>query len=151
MNTKQLQTEIARLKTENEALKLHQPYGILTRAGFELEKRTLADAQYAVFGDIDNMHGLNVLHGYETVNQMIRNALSLRHDDLLLTGLWFSGDEIVFIIKSNPEGFITRLRESFQAHSMSITLAAAPISNGEVNNAIDQAAQVVQAHKQSRR
>ena len=42
----------------------------------------ISGAQFANFADIDDMHGLNARHGYETVNAMIRTALALRHDDL---------------------------------------------------------------------
>lgn len=144
----QLQIELERLKTENALLKTHAPYGILTRAGFEIEKRTLTNAQYVVFGDIDRMHELNAAHGYETVNQMIRSALRLRSDDLLLTGLWFSGDEIVFVIQSDPEGFCERVRSSFVKQGMTITLAFEQIQHGdELNEAISKAARKVQEAK----
>lgn len=147
----QLQERIKALEEENTFLKIHSPYGILTRAGLELEKRSLDSAQYAVFADIDDMHGLNARHGYENVNQMIREALQLRSDDLLLTGLWFSGDEIVFVIKSPADGFMKRVRESFAARGMGITLAAATIENNDLNRAIDHAARRVQALKTNRK
>lgn len=144
-----LQDEIKRLREENQLLKTHAPYGILTRAAFEIEKRKVRNGQYVVFGDIDNMHGLNAQYGYEAVNQKIREALQIRETDLLAMGLWFSGDEIVFVIRGDVEGFCHRVRESFASHDMGITLAHAPIL-GNIDVAIQDAAAVVQLRKASR-
>jgi GGDEF domain-containing protein len=147
----QLQDENAKLRAEVEQLRTHAPYGILTRAAFEMEKRKFTDGQFVVFGDIDNMHQLNALYGYETVNAKIRTALRVRSQDLLLTGLWFSGDEIVFIIQSDPEGFCNRLSNSFLVHKMSITLAHEQIVSGDVDQAIDHASRSMQAQKENRK
>lgn len=152
MNKKQLLERLAAIEAENELLKTHKPYGILNRQGLEIERRKIErEARYAIFGDIDNMHGLNRLHGYETVNEMIKSALQIRHDDLLLTGLWFSGDEIVFIIKGNPESFCQRVTASFEAQQMGITLAYSEIIDNNLNQAIDGAAASVQAAKSDRK
>lgn len=147
MNLQELLNRLNELEAENTALKTHAPYGILTRAALELEKRKLTGAQYAIFSDIDNMHSLNIKHGYETVNAMIREALQIRSDDLLLTGLWFSGDEIVFIIRSDPMGFCERVRSAFAFHGIGITLDFAQIQNNDLNQAIETAAKRVQAIK----
>lgn len=147
---KALQDEIARLNEENRALKLHAPYGILTRAAFEMEKRKLTNGQFVVFGDIDNMHGLNTQYGYEAVNQKIREALQVRSSDLLLNGLWFSGDEIVFIINGDAQGFCKRVKESFAEQGMGITLAFAEVLN-DMDLAIQEAAAIVQSVKAERK
>lgn len=146
----ELKAEIAKLQAENLLLKTHAPYGIFTRAAFEIEKRNLLEnGQYVVFGDVDNMHALNIQHGYENVNQMIRSALQVRTSDLLLTSLWFSGDEFVFVIRGNPDGFCNRIKESFSAYQMGITLAHAPI-DGNIDAAIQIAAEQVQQQKVNR-
>jgi hypothetical protein len=142
---------IKKLEAENAMLKIHAPYGILTRAAFEMEKRKFTDGQFVIFGDIDDMHGLNTQYGYEAVNAKIREALQVRAVDLLMTGLWFSGDEIVFIVSGDPVGFCERIKQSFHAHAMSITLAFAKIENGNVDVAINQAAQTVQTTKRARK
>jgi hypothetical protein len=147
----QLREEIEKLRAENDQLKTHAPYGILTRAAFEMEKRKFTDGQYVVFGDVDMMHELNTQYGYEAVNQKIKSALQMRSDDLLLTGLWFSGDEIVFIIHSNPSGFCNRIHKSFSNHDMSITLAFAKIDSNGVDRAIDIASTNVQLQKAGRK
>lgn len=152
MTKKQLQAQLNQLQAENEALKTHLPFGILNRQGLEIERRKVERvAQFVVFGDIDDMHGLNSRHGYETVNAMIKQALQIRSDDLLLTGLWFSGDEIVFIIKGTPAGFIERVSQSFTEQGMFITLAAQPIEFNDLHAAIDGAAHSVQTAKQNRK
>lgn len=143
--------KIARLEAEIEHLKTHQPFGILTRSGFDLEKRSLVNVQYVIFGDVDDMHGLNEKYGYEVVNQKIKAALQLRQTDLLLTGLRFSGDEIVFIISSNdPLSFMERAQNSFRAQGLEITLAFDFPNKDEGNNiepAIDRATQKVKSLK----
>lgn len=147
-----LQERIQQLEKENQLLRTHAPYGILTRAAFELEKRNLEHGQYVVFGDVDDMHQLNTQYGYEEVNTKIRTALQVRSNDLLLTGLWFSGDEIVFVISGNPEGFCKRIEQSFSDHGMSITLAHTSISYcGSIDAAIQIAAEIVQARKAGRK
>jgi GGDEF domain-containing protein len=149
-NEQRLQKENEALRAEIEALKIHAPYGILSRAGLEYEKRNVVNnAQYAIFGDIDRMHELNKRYGYETVNGMIKEALTLRHDDLLLTGLWFSGDELVFVVKSNAQEFCERIGKSFNKFGMSITLAYAEIEDNNLNSAIDLASKMVQDSKES--
>lgn len=145
-----LQERIQQLEQENQILKTHAPYGILTRAAFEIEKRKLSDGTFVVFGDIDDMHGMNTQYGYETVNAKIREALKVRTGDLLLTGLWFSGDEIVFVIRGDADGFVERIRNSFSDHGMGITLAYAPIL-GNIDVAIQIAADEVQARKAERK
>jgi hypothetical protein len=147
-----LQKRIQQLEQENKALKMHAPYGILARAAFEIEKRKVTNAQYVVFGDIDNMHGLNTQYGYEVVNEKIRAALQIRETDLLSIGLWFSGDEIVFVIRGDAQGFCDRVKESFSAHGMGITLAHASIvDHGSIDAAIQATADNVQWQKVGRK
>ena len=148
---KALQDRIIQLEKENQALKTHAPYGILTRAAFEIEKRKITGGQFVIFGDVDDMHGLNTQYGYEAVNQKIRAALQIRETDLLAMGLWFSGDEIVFILSGDPVGFCKRIKQSFFDQHMGITLAYAKIINGNIDAAIQIAAEVVQTQKAERK
>lgn len=148
-----LQDEIVRLKAENAELKIHAPYGIYTRAALEIEKRSVSErAEYVVFGDIDDMHGLNTQYGYEEVNARIRNALQVRSSDLLLAGLWFSGDEIVFVVRGDVLGFINRVQLAFAKQGMGITLAYAKITDFEnIDAAIQASAETVQRLKAERK
>lgn len=147
-----LQDEIKRLNEENRMLKTHAPYGILTRAAFEIEKRKVKHGQYVVFGDIDRMHEMNTQYGYEVVNEKIREALQIRSGDLLLTSLYFSGDEIIFVINGDPQGFCNRIVESFRNQELGITLAFASIPwHGSIDKAIEVAASNVQAQKRNRK
>lgn len=146
-----LRAENAKLQQENALLKTHAPYGILTRAAFEIEKRKVANGQYVIFGDVDQMHELNTQYGYEEVNARVRKALQIRGTDLLVMGLWFSGDEIVFVIRGDADGFVERVRNSFSNLGMGITLAGSEIVDGEIDIAIQIAAEAVQAQKAGRK
>jgi hypothetical protein len=147
----QLQAENEKLRAEIQMLKIHAPYGIYTRAAFEIEKRKFSDGQYVVFGDIDRMHEMNTQYGYEIVNAKIRAALGIRSNDLIATGLWFSGDEMVFVIRGDAEGFCNRIQEAFRAQGMGITLGSAIIMNNNIDAAIDRAASLVQTQKAGRK
>jgi hypothetical protein len=145
---------IKQLEREIEILKHDRAFGGLTRPGLELEferrKREAPDL-YAVFIDLDGIHELNKRHGsYEYVDSLVRRALVLRHDDLMYFGRWKSGDEIVFIVRADPEGFIARLDASLAAHGLSATSAATRIMGGDLTKAVEAGARAVMDKKQAR-
>ena len=129
MNTDQLQKELERLKQENELLKSDPAYGGLSAAGLRVEFRSITDPDLFVIGlDLDGIHALNESFGsYEPVDKIIHAAFSdfdFRSDDmtienLVLFGRHKSGDEIAFIIRGNPEGFIQRLYTALNKHGLS--------------------------------
>jgi len=143
--------ELARLQSENEELKLNSNYGILTRKGLEIEHRKLTGSRIAVMIDIDYLHQLNDQYGdQEPVNELIRSAFNFRDDDLLVSGNWASGDEIAFIVRANPEGFMFRLAASLANYGLSATMAYEPIIDNDLLTACQRALQKVYAAKKTR-
>jgi len=116
--------EIERLRAENEHLRFNKNYGTLTRQALELEHRKLTGDKFVVMIDIDYLHQLNDKYGsQEPVNEMIRNAFDFRDDDLLLKGNYASGDEVAFVVRSDPDGFMVRLQASLMKQGISATMA----------------------------
>lgn len=154
MNKSQLQAQIDQLKTENATLKQDKAFGILTRPGLEIEYRKLTGDLYAVFIDLNGIHALNEKFGgeYETVDAMVRKAFSMRRDDLVLAiaGKWKSGDEVLFIVKGDPDGFIARLHSDLAANGLSAMAAYARIQDNNLFAAVKVAAKQVAAEKKAR-
>lgn len=113
------------LDDENRLLRNDPHYGILSgRVALDLELRRVEDrVRFVAFLDVDYLHDFNSRHGNEEANNRIRRALQVRSDDLLLSGRWYSGDEIVILLSGDPAGFCERLRANFQNEEMSITIA----------------------------
>lgn len=148
-----LEMQNEKLKEENDFLKRDSAFGIHTRGGLEIESRKLAGKLIAVFIDLDNIHGLNQRFQSQTpVDKLIRNAFALRNDDLILAGRWRSGDEVVFIVKANPQGFASRLQSSLNAQGLSATIAWQPIVKHDLCGAVEKAmAKVYAAKEQNKR
>lgn len=151
MSNTDLLKELQRLQAENAELKYNPNYGILTRQGLEMEHRKLTGPRIAVMIDIDHLHELNARYGdQEPVNALLRAAFDFRHEDLLISGNWASGDEIAFIIRSDPEGFMFRLAASLASHGLSATMAYEPIIDGDLLTACRRALKSVYSAKNKR-
>lgn len=149
MNTNdELLARIAQLESENEALKHDPAYGILTRPGFEIEMRKVTDATAVIFLDVDKFHDINDSHGYEGANTMMRNALNIRHDDILLMGRRYSGDEIVILVKGDAKRVCERVQESLNKHGLSATISYQTL-NAFIEPAVQQAFKRVQDAKRA--
>lgn len=149
----QLQAQIDQLKTENNTLKHDSAFGILTRGGLEIEARKLTGELYAIFIDLDGIHALNEkLGSYEAVDALVRKAFSMRRADLVLAiaGKWKSGDEVLFIVRGDPDGFIARLHSDLAANDLSAMAAYAKIENNDLFAAVKIAAKQVAAEKKAR-
>jgi hypothetical protein len=150
MTKTQLLQQLERLQSENTELKHNPNYGILTRKGLEIEHRKLTGSHHVVMIDIDYLHQLNDQYGdQEPVNTLIRSAFSFRDDDLLISGNWASGDEVAFIVKTDPQGFMFRLAASLANYGLSATMASEPIHNNLIE-ACQKALQRVYATKKLR-
>lgn len=118
----------AQLLKELQALKHDKAFGILTRPALEIEHRKQSSAVAVIFLDLDHVHALNEQIGHEAVNRKIKHALKLRSNDIVLTGRWYSGDEIVLLVKGNAQGISNRLQTSLVKHGLSATIATAPLT-----------------------
>lgn len=123
------------LKALVDTLAWNDSFGCYTRSGFEkmIWPQIKEKAQWIIFCDVDDMHGLNNLHGYDGVNELIKKSLTMRASDFI-AGQWFSGDEFVLCITddpnredSNPVNFAIRLAGIFHANGVSATFAIAPV------------------------
>lgn len=138
------------LMQENAKLRTYAPFNVTTRAGLPFEfARCEHLARHIVFLDMDDMHGANKKYGYETVNGKIKRALHVRHTDVLIRSLWYSGDEFVIVLngEGDPAGFMTRLRTALKNEGMSATMVAVPYT-GNLENDIRIAMAIVQAKKE---
>lgn len=109
-----------------ENLSIDPSYGILTRPAMHLEiKKVATQAKYLIFTDIDDLFVVNALlpRKTEEANEKIFRALHLRSEDVLLSGRWYSGDELVIILSGNPDAVCNRLKEAFEREQLSITCA----------------------------
>jgi GGDEF domain-containing protein len=121
---KQIQREMLELQQENAVLRTYPPFNVTTRPGLEFElRRHEAEARYVVYMDVDNMHGANEKYGKSAVNGKLKRALHVRHADVLIRALYFSGDEFVIVLRGDPEGFMERLSTSLKNEGMSATMA----------------------------
>lgn len=135
-------------------------YGCYTRSGFEklIWPQIQDEAKFIIFFDVDDMHGINALHGYDEANELIKESLAVRGSDYM-AGQWFSGDEFIVVItddptrlhESNPMEFAARLREIFFEHNISATFAVAPVISTDLYTNVAPAHQLVQEAKNNGR
>lgn len=122
-----LQAYIKRLEEDNAKLSIDPSYGILTRQALEIDLAPREkEIRFVAFLDIDYLHDLNEKIGHEEANKKIRRALHLRASDVILSGKWYSGDEIVILLSGDPMAFCERLQAAFNDEGMSITIFFAP-------------------------
>lgn len=105
-------------------------YGCYTRPGLELLvwPHIRQRARWIIFADLDGIHALNEMVGYEEVNRRVRAAMQLRKDDFISAGRWYSGDELLWIIcdsderkPSDPQKAAKRLQNAFLENGLSAT------------------------------
>jgi len=134
-------------------------FGCYTRAGLEkiIWNEISGSVQFSVFFDIDDMHELNEQHGYDGVNERIKNSLKVRSTDYV-AGQWFSGDEIVVLITNNSardesdvSKFCQRLQRSFIKNGISITIGVSKISSFDLMQVVKPAFDLVQSAKKEGR
>lgn len=78
-----------------ERLSKDKAFGILTRNALDEEISIFKSKFNAIFIDLNNIHKLNGLLGYEKVNSIIRDMFASFDFQGAIVGRWFSGDEIV--------------------------------------------------------
>lgn len=132
----ELEEENRRLEQKNLRLAWNSGYGCFTRQGFEdnVWSKIEEQARWIIFFDIDDMHGLNKKHGYDGMNQIIKQTLARRGGDYA-AGQWFSGDEFIVVItdsdpdreEADPVQFAIRLAQLFKENGAPATFAVAPV------------------------
>lgn len=126
---RELQAYIKKQDEIIERLSIDPSYGILTRAALEIDLAPREkEIRFVAFLDIDYLHDLNSRIGHDEANKKIRRALHLRASDVILSGKWYSGDEIVILLSGDPAAFCARLQEAFDQEGMSITIFFTPYS-----------------------
>lgn len=119
-----LQQEIQRLQIENDRLRMNH-LGVLTRQGAEIEnERNDYDGErYVIALDINFLKQLNDTLTQSGVDELLRKSFQIRDDDILFRFNVRSGDEYGFVIKGDPEAFITRLEKSLAENNLSAMMA----------------------------
>jgi len=132
----------------------HDPsYGCYSRQGLELVAwpRIAKSARWIIFADIDGMHELNAAHGYTDVDRRIRQALKVRSTDIVATGRWFSGDELVWVISNgDPEGMVKRMVAGLAKQGLTATFAVVPVISRKLSVNVRNALDLVQQAKRDR-
>ena len=163
ISIEQLQNQIAELQKRNQELEekaaslaWNSGYGCWTRQGFEriIWPDVAEKARWIIFFDIDQMHYLNDQHGYEGMNEIIKQSLATRESDFM-AGQWFSGDEFIVCITdddperdtSNPIEFCMRLADVFRANGAPATFVVAPVVSSNLSENVSPAHKICQQNK----
>lgn len=109
----------------------HDPaFGVLTRPALADHARSLPTATYLViFLDLDHVHHLNGLLGYDEVNRRVRATFAPAFRNTDLVGRWFSGDELVLVLANDhdaAEGLIERLQREAGENGLSFCYGLGP-------------------------
>lgn len=130
-------------------------FGCFSRPGFEkvIWPDIAEDAEWIIFIDIDGMHALNQIHGYDAVDAMINKSLAVRATDYVASQ-WQSGDEFVICltrnqgrISSDPVALCERLRDAFTDNGCPATFAIAPVTSKDLAENVRPAAELVRVEK----
>jgi len=122
--------KINELEQQVERLRIDPTFGCLSRQGLdELLTSTSLDGKVVVFFDLDKMHELNEVYGYQEVDRRIRAVLAQFRASEVVVGRWYSGDEIVLIVPySEQDAVVNRLKVALDSQELSATIALSPIS-----------------------
>lgn len=146
----ELEKQVKKLEEVNALLSIDKSYGILTRSALEIEAGLVKGrVKFLAFLDIDYLHDFNERFGHEEANRRIRRALHLRRNDLVLSGKYYSGDEVAILLEGRPAEFCERLKEDFIREGLSITIAFVEYSGNLVKDAT-QAKAIVDRAKAAR-
>jgi len=147
MTRDQLIIALTLAQNQVNAMKIDPTYGILTRVALEASPATEGAI---VFWDVDKMHDLNQVWGYEGVDKRIREACAhIRHTrGCTLIARWYSGDEFIYACPaaeaSQAAASIVAL---FKAQSIGVTCGVAEIVGGDWREAVRTASGMVQNAK----
>lgn len=149
-NNKQLQELVM-------ALGWNDRFGCFSRPGFEqiIWPDIAEDAEWIIFLDIDDMHKLNQMHGYDAVDARIKQSLSVRATDYVACQ-WQSGDEFLICMtkqpgRADPRGLCERLIEAFLENGVPATFGFAPVTSKDLAENVRPAAEMVRTEKAANR
>lgn len=141
-----LQAELNKLTK----LRINATFGIENRTSIELDGPH--QVQEVLFFDIDKMHELNDMWGYDEVDARLRHAMTrVRVTRGSRFVQWYSGDEFCYIC-NRGEAEIVRLRiECLLAEQdITATYAIARVLNTDWRDAVSKAKFAVQEQKRAR-
>jgi GGDEF domain-containing protein len=157
----QLSTE--QLQTLVDSLAWNDGFGCYTRAGFEklVWPEIAHQAKWIIYFDVDGMHDLNeAFGGYEQVDAMIKEALSILRSTDFVAGQWKSGDEFLVCItdlnrgpheESIPMGLVDRLKAALALQGLSATFAVVQVTSKDLAANVKAAVDMVYGAKKSGR
>jgi GGDEF domain-containing protein len=135
MNINELSKE--QLHALVQALAINDGFGCYTRAGFEkyIWPQIATRAKWIIYFDVDGMHNLNEAYGgYEAVDAMLRQVLSVVRATDYVAGQWKSGDEFLIAlierdqnVPCDPQGMVDRLMDALRLQGLSATFAIVPV------------------------
>jgi GGDEF domain-containing protein len=135
-------------------------FGCHTRAGFEhvVWPEIAHRARWLLFFDINGMHALNEkLGGYEPVDAMIKQVLSVIRTTDYVCGQVKSGDEFTVALTEteeraalDPEGLRDRLIQELAKHGMSAMFAIVPVRSKDLMENLIPAIDQVYEQKKAR-
>jgi GGDEF domain-containing protein len=104
--------EIEDLRHRIQELSWDQSFGMWTRTAFLQFCRIMPRGKRTIaFLDIDDVHSLNHAHGYVEVDRRVRDAFAIPFRRSDIVARWYSGDEIVVLFDSDPQGAQRKLEE----------------------------------------
>lgn len=137
----------------------NEGFGCFNRQGFEhlVWPQIREEARWIIYFDVDGMHELNEQYGYDQVNEMIKQVLSIVRSSDYIAGQRFSGDEFVVVLTENPdhapldpEGMVERLVQELARHGMSATFAYDAVVWPDLTRNVKRAAESVARVKKMR-
>jgi len=109
-------------------LSIDTSFGILTRNAFKtlIFPKIKEHIVSIIFADIDKLHIMNKLHGYQAIDQKLRTAFRTRSVDYIFR--WFSGDEVVWVLlHGDAEQAIMRIKERLNEQNLQATFASVQV------------------------
>lgn len=125
-------------------------YKMLSRSGVEARLNGLKGAVDVIFIDMDDFKGCNAKHGEPEVNRRMQRifARDIRVRDLLFTGRWQSGDEILVVTPAGQgRAAATRLQLRMAEEGLMATFGVVRSVDSNRLKSIEQAYAMVHEQK----
>lgn len=133
------EAQLHNLEKQLESLLWNDELGCYTRQAFEnvIWPEICGRAEWAIFFDVDGMHDMNTLHGWDKTSAIIKQALVMRSSDHV-AGQVMSGDEFFVVVSGNagredesdPARLCARILENLRKSGASATFAYMKVQPG---------------------